>query len=167
MTQRPVGGLLSNDSSTGRLIIDEFIVEIVILIAKDPIDIHIGSRLRFIRDKRSMTLGHVGRKLGLTYQQIRKYESGDNRLSASRLYQLSALFGVEPAFFYDGLDLASAWGPSRGGGADHAALDPVLKRIANPEARYHIEKLIQILGGLQGEQTVEGGAKLYGEVGTP
>lgn len=110
---------------------------------KDPVDIHIGNRLKSAREARRMTLGQVGRDLGLTYQQIRKYESGENRLSASRLYRLSQLLLVEPAYFFRGLgpqDDADGGKPS-----DEPALAAALDRIGNPEIRRHLRGLIDIL----------------------
>ncbi|WP_168990578.1 helix-turn-helix domain-containing protein [Aureimonas flava] len=104
---------------------------------------HIGNRLRAVRERRGMTLGGVGRNLGLTYQQIRKYESGENRLSASRLYNLSLLFQVEPGYFFAGL------GPGDGECAPEASgaqtLSAALSRIDNPEVRHHLKGLIEVL----------------------
>ncbi len=90
-----------------------------------------------------MTLGQVGRDLGLTYQQIRKYESGENRLSASRLYQLSKLLKVEPAYFFRGLGSESDG--IMGRASEDPALSAALDRIGNPEIRRHLKGLIDVL----------------------
>lgn len=111
-------------------------------LGKDPIDVHIGSRLRLLRSDRQMTLQEAGNSVGITYQQIRKYESGDNRVSASTLYRLSRLFGVDPSFFFDGLAKA----PAQQNGADRIenplGLQDVLSRIEDTEVRTHLERLI-------------------------
>lgn len=112
---------------------------------KDPVDVHIGGRLRSAREARHLTLGQVGRNLGLTYQQIRKYESGENRLSASRLYQLSKLLMVEPAYFFRGLGDQSDG--LMGRASDDPALSAALDRIGNPEIRRHLKGLIDVLDG--------------------
>jgi len=90
-----------------------------------------------------MTLGQVGRSVGLTYQQIRKYESGENRLSASRLYGLSLVLKIEPSFFFQGL---SEGGEARTTGASgDPALVAALNRIGNPDIRHHLKGLIEVL----------------------
>ncbi|TMK32046.1 MAG: helix-turn-helix transcriptional regulator [Alphaproteobacteria bacterium] len=55
----------------------------------DPIDIHVGSRIRTRRIYLDMRQEELGRKLGLTFQQVQKYESGANRVSASRLWEIA------------------------------------------------------------------------------
>jgi transcriptional regulator with XRE-family HTH domain len=110
---------------------------------KDPIDIRIGSRLRAAREMRRMTLGQVGRSMGLTYQQIRKYESGENRLSASRLYHLSLLLAVEPGYFFRGLDGDGSGEPVTMDG--EPTLAAALDRIGSPEVRHHLRSLIEVL----------------------
>lgn len=134
---RPNGSGLAN-GGTIHFVFKEFSVP-----NKDPVDVHIGTRLRSAREARHMTLGQVGRDLSLTYQQIRKYESGENRLSASRLYQLSILLKVEPAYFFRGLDGASDG--IMGKASDDPALSAALDRIGNPEVRRHLKGLIDVL----------------------
>jgi transcriptional regulator with XRE-family HTH domain len=84
-------------------------------VAKDgphPIDVHVGSRVRRRRTLLGMNQTQLGEKLGITYQQILKYENGANRISASRLYQMTRILDVPVSFFFDGLDEgASAWSP--------------------------------------------------------
>jgi transcriptional regulator with XRE-family HTH domain len=84
-------------------------------VAKDgphPIDVHVGSRARLRRTLLGMNQTQLGEKLGITFQQIQKYENGFNRISASRLYQMTRILDVPVSFFFDGLDEgASAWSP--------------------------------------------------------
>jgi transcriptional regulator with XRE-family HTH domain len=67
------------------------------------IDRHIASRIREGRRAAGLTQGFVGDKLGITFQQIQKYERGDNRIAAGRLFEISQLFGVPFAYFFEGL----------------------------------------------------------------
>jgi transcriptional regulator with XRE-family HTH domain len=67
----------------------------------NPIDIHVGSRVRLRRMLVGMSQEKLGEALGLTFQQIQKYEKGANRIGASRLYQISQILGVPVQFFYD------------------------------------------------------------------
>jgi transcriptional regulator with XRE-family HTH domain len=67
----------------------------------NPVDIHVGGRVRFRRMLLGMSQEKLGERLGLTFQQVQKYEKGINRIGASRLYDLSQVLGVPVQFFYD------------------------------------------------------------------
>ncbi len=89
---------------------------------QSPIDTHVGSRMRLRRTLMGMSQERLGDALGLTFQQVQKYERGVNRVSASRLFDLSRVLDVPISFFYDDMPdrLAHAYGvPSgrSGGGA--------------------------------------------------
>ncbi len=74
------------------------------IVAKDgphPIDVHVGSRVRLRRTLLGMNQTQLGEKLGITFQQIQKYENGVNRISASRLYQMTRILDVPVSFFFD------------------------------------------------------------------
>jgi transcriptional regulator with XRE-family HTH domain len=71
----------------------------------NPIDIHVGSRVRMRRMLVGMSQEKLGDQLKLTFQQIQKYEKGANRIGASRLYQISRALDVPVDYFYDGLKL--------------------------------------------------------------
>lgn len=66
-----------------------------------PVDAHVGSRLRMRRTLLGLSQQKLGEKLGLTFQQIQKYERGANRIGASRLFELSRILDVKPAFFFE------------------------------------------------------------------
>jgi len=66
----------------------------------DPIDIHVGSRIRTRRIYLDMRQEELARKLGLTFQQVQKYESGANRVSASRLWEIAAILRTSLAYFF-------------------------------------------------------------------
>ena len=67
----------------------------------DPIDVHVGSRVRMRRTLLGKSQTNIGETLGLTFQQIQKYERGANRISSSKLYKLSNLLDVPVAYFFD------------------------------------------------------------------
>jgi transcriptional regulator with XRE-family HTH domain len=67
----------------------------------NPMDIHVGSRVRLRRMVIGMSQEKLGEKMGLTFQQIQKYEKGTNRIGASRLFQLSQIMDVPVQFFFE------------------------------------------------------------------
>ena len=68
----------------------------------NPIDIHVGSRIRLRRTMLGMSQEKLGESLGITFQQIQKYEKGTNRVGASRLQNISSILNVPVSFFFDG-----------------------------------------------------------------
>jgi len=67
----------------------------------DPVDRHVGSRLRLQRTLIGFSQQKLGQALGITFQQIQKYEHGTNRIGASRLYQISQILDVPVSFFFE------------------------------------------------------------------
>lgn len=74
----------------------------------NPIDVHVGSRIRLRRQLMKMSQEKLGDELGVTFQQVQKYERGANRVGASRLYRLSRVLEVPVQFFFEGLGEKSA-----------------------------------------------------------
>lgn len=72
--------------------------------AANPVDVHVGMRLRLRRQVLKMSQERLGNKLGVTFQQIQKYERGSNRVGASRLWKISQVLNVDVGFFFDGLE---------------------------------------------------------------
>jgi transcriptional regulator with XRE-family HTH domain len=70
----------------------------------DPIDVHVGRRVRLRRKELDMSQERLAEQLGLTFQQVQKYERGANRISASKLYRIAQVLSVHVAFFFNGLD---------------------------------------------------------------
>ncbi|MFK0207207.1 helix-turn-helix domain-containing protein [Agrobacterium sp. NPDC090283] len=68
----------------------------------NPIDIHVGSRIRLRRTLIGMSQERLGKNLGITFQQIQKYERGTNRVGASRLQNIAAILDVHVSFFFEG-----------------------------------------------------------------
>ena len=81
----------------------------------NPIDIHVGSRVRLRRTLLGMSQEKLADAVGLTFQQIQKYERGTNRIGSSRLYQFAQVLDVPVSFFFDGMPSETAGGgPSSG-----------------------------------------------------
>ncbi len=69
----------------------------------NPVDIHVGTRVRLRRQVMKMSQEKLGDQLGVTFQQVQKYERGSNRIGASRLWKISDVLDVPIGFFFDGL----------------------------------------------------------------
>ncbi|MEL7026157.1 MAG: helix-turn-helix transcriptional regulator [Pseudomonadota bacterium] len=74
---------------------------------KHPVDVHVGKRVRHRRWMVGMTQQQLAERVGIKFQQIQKYETGMNRISASRLWDISEALDVPVGFFFDGLDNAA------------------------------------------------------------
>ncbi|WP_369058515.1 helix-turn-helix domain-containing protein [Caulobacter sp. 73W] len=86
--------------------------------APNPTDIHVGARIRLRRKHLGISQTQLAEGLGLTFQQVQKYERGVNRVSASKLYDMARTMGVPISYFFDGLPDPTAETP-----ADVTALD--------------------------------------------
>lgn len=73
-----------------------------------PIDRNVGQKLRDVRRLHKMSQTELAKQLGLSFQQVQKYEQGSNRISAGRLYDLAVLFNVEIGYFFDDVPLPDA-----------------------------------------------------------
>jgi transcriptional regulator with XRE-family HTH domain len=91
---------------------------------QSPIDVHVGSRMRLRRTLMGMSQERLGEALGLTFQQVQKYERGVNRVSASRLFDLSRVLDVPISFFYDDMPepLANVYGGQAGSAGSRRAM---------------------------------------------
>src|SRR5215212_796589 len=109
----------------------------------NPIDIRVGARLRLRRNMLGLSQEKLGEAIGLTFQQVQKYERGANRIGASRLYELSRILDVPVSFFFDDTDPVRA--PATGGFAEPPAetfeSDPLRKQetIELVQAYFSIE----------------------------
>ncbi len=82
------------------------------------IDTHVGRQLRVLRASRGLTQENLAERIGISYQQLHKYETGANSISASRLYELAKLLAVSPDTFFDGLEGDEAAAPVLAASAD-------------------------------------------------
>lgn len=127
--------------------------------APNPIDKHVGARVRMRRMMVGMSQEKLGEHLGITFQQIQKYEKGTNRIGASRLQQISTVLGVPVAFFFEG---APSVGPEVDGMAeaqspayvadflatsDGLTLTRNFMRIPDPKVRRRIVDLVIAIAG--------------------
>ena len=71
----------------------------------DPVDVHVGGRLRLRRTLLGLSQGEIGGRLGFSWQQIQKYERGTSRIGASRLYRLSKILGVSVTYFFEDMPM--------------------------------------------------------------
>src|SRR5215203_3079760 len=85
----------------------------------NPIDVQVGSRVRLRRNMLGLSQEKLGEAIGLTFQQVQKYERGANRIGASRLHELSRVLDVPVSFFFDDTDPVRA--PAMGGFAEPPA----------------------------------------------
>lgn len=114
---------------------------------KHPVDVHVGKRIRQRRWMIGTTQQQLADAVGIKFQQIQKYETGMNRVSASRLWDIAATLGVPIGFFFEGL----AGGVEEGAEADDAlankeAMDLVRAFHAIPEAqRKRLLELARVL----------------------
>lgn len=104
--------------------------------ARNPIDLYVGGRVRMRRMLVGLSQEKLGDALGVTFQQIQKYEKGANRIGASRLHQIAQVLGVPVSFFYDGA--APAEGVTAGF-AEAPVLDHVADFLATSEG-LHLNK---------------------------
>ena len=131
----------------------------------NPVDVHVGARMRLRRTLLGMSQEKLGEALGLTFQQVQKYERGANRVGASRLFDLSRVLDVRVGYFFEDLSASDqASSPVeviRGKGAvvrDAHATDPMAKRetlelvrayysITDPKVREQVLAMAKTLGG--------------------
>ena len=88
-----------------------------------PVDIHVGARIKLRRTLMGLSQERLGEALGLTFQQVQKYERGVNRVGASRLFDLSRVLDVPISFFFDDMPDAN------GAGTQNAAADVGSRRV--------------------------------------
>lgn len=132
----------------------------------NPLDLHVGSRVRLQRMLLGMSQEKLGEQLGLTFQQIQKYEKGINRIGASRLYELAKVLGVSVQFFYEDAPGTNGEHKSQaaagGGLAERQAdtyvvdflssregveLNKAFVKIADPKVRRSLVDLVRSIAG--------------------
>jgi transcriptional regulator with XRE-family HTH domain len=115
-----------------------------------PVDVHVGKRIRHRRWLIGMTQQQLAEQVGIKFQQIQKYETGANRVSASRLWDISDALGVPVSFFFEGLqedkDTAPKAAVPEDLMGDKEALDLVRSYYAIPEnQRRRLFELARVL----------------------
>ncbi len=128
----------------------------------NPVDIHVGARVRLRRTLLGMSQEKLGEAIGLTFQQVQKYERGANRIGSSRLYDLSRVLDVPVSFFFDDMPagVAASSPAQRRGLAEEPVSyerDPMAKRetlelvrayykITDPQLRKRLFEMTKALG---------------------
>jgi transcriptional regulator with XRE-family HTH domain len=127
----------------------------------NPIDKHVGSRVRMRRVLVGLSQEKLGDSLGVTFQQVQKYEKGTNRIGASRLQQISSVLNVPIAFFFEDAPMeAERGGFSESGGSDYVvdflstsegvALTRAFMRIKDSKVRRRIIDLVSSVADAEG-----------------
>ena len=123
----------------------------------NPIDVHVGSRVRLRRSMQRMSQEKLGEALGITFQQIQKYEKGTNRIGASRMQQISQALNVPVSFFFEDAPVpnAAVEGMAESGSTSYVVdflgspegieLNRAFVRISNPALRRKVIDLVRTL----------------------
>ena len=113
---------------------------------KHPVDVHVGKRIRHRRWMVGMTQQQLADRVGIKFQQIQKYETGMNRVSASRLWDISEALGTSISFFFEGLSVQNEGTPATDPMADKEAMELIRTYYAIPEAqRRRLFELAKVL----------------------
>jgi transcriptional regulator with XRE-family HTH domain len=119
------------------------------------VDVHVGERLRSLREDKGLSQEALGQRVDVTFQQIQKYERGKNRVGASRLYEFARVFNVPVETFFEGLPADGAGDENAldmvnqlsrfGGSKEGSDLIAAFASIKDPRARRQILQLIRTL----------------------
>jgi len=130
-----------------------------------PVDLHVGTRIRMRRQLMNMSQEKLGNSLGVTFQQVQKYERGTNRVGASRLWDISRILDVPISFFYDGLDNDFEYVQAAEGdqmpiiydfinSSDGVALAKAVSKIKNKAVRRQILELARSLADSEDDEDI-------------
>ena len=121
----------------------------------NPIDIHVGSRVRLRRTMLGMSQEKLGESLGITFQQVQKYEKGTNRVGASRLQNIAAILNVPVSFFFEDApgeaapigmqENAATYVVNFLSSSEGLQLNRAFVRIADPKVRRRVIDLVRSL----------------------
>ena len=109
----------------------------------NPIDVHVGGRLRMRRILIGMSQEKLGENLAVTFQQIQKYEKGSNRISASRLYDISRILDVPVQFFFD--DIKDGNGTKKSNGQEQSDDFRMIDFLSNADGA----QLVRTFSGIE------------------
>ncbi len=111
------------------------------------IDQHIGQRVRERRIVLGLSQTALADGLGITFQQVQKYETGFDRISAGRLYGCAELLGVRPEYFYEGLEGSDTGTPYKTQSDEAVKLARAYYSIDDPVKRQHVRRLVRAIAG--------------------
>lgn len=112
----------------------------------NPVDVHVGGRLRMRRTLLGLSQEAIAERLGLTFQQVQKYERGSNRVSSSRLFDLCRILNVPVAYFFDEMDGNVA---KQSPGALQGKTPSAIELEQDPAARRETLELVRAYYGIQ------------------
>jgi transcriptional regulator with XRE-family HTH domain len=118
----------------------------------DPLDVLVGARIRILRKHRGMSQGRLAGKIGVTFQQVQKYEKGTNRVGASRLSRIASVLGVSVGELFESTEnkSAAAKSPFRLlAERDALRVLTAFSRTTNPRVRRAITKLLESVADRQ------------------
>jgi len=120
-------------------------IEVIMGILAKRVDAHVGGRIRDRRTGLGLTQEHLANALDISYQQVQKYETGANRVSAGRLYEVSKTLQSEVSFFFEGLDETVETMPIGHGGKNRSTIELVRNfgAINNPSIRAAVSGLVR------------------------
>jgi transcriptional regulator with XRE-family HTH domain len=125
----------------------------------DAIDVYVGGRVRMRRMILKMSQDNLGKQIGITFQQVQKYEKGTNRIGASRLQKIASVLGVAPSFFFrqEGTEPVSTGGTGSFQGLNDVsqflhsreglALNEAFLKISDPKIRQKVVALVKVMAG--------------------
>jgi transcriptional regulator with XRE-family HTH domain len=122
----------------------------------DPIDLHVGHRLRLARNLADVNQTELGEGIGVSFQAVQKYESADNRISASRMFAAAKFLGCSVAFFFDGCEGGSTGDDGGPFLSKELELIRALRSIMNETARDSLLQLIKQIGVSHSDQDEDG-----------
>lgn len=118
----------------------------------DPVDVHVGKRLRQARFLAGLSQEELGSGIGVSFQAVQKYEHGENRLSASRLFKAAKLLDRPVSFFFDELD-GDVLGSDPGAfSRDEIELVRYFRQIPSDDVREHLLQMTKRIGGADGPE---------------
>lgn len=118
----------------------------------DPVDVHVGRRLRQARFLAGMSQEELGAGIGVSFQAVQKYEHGENRLSASRLFKAARLLDRPISFFFEELGGETTTKESNGFTREEIELVRHFRQIPSEEVREHLLQMTKRIGTLDGAQ---------------
>jgi transcriptional regulator with XRE-family HTH domain len=108
---------------------------------------HVGERIRIRRTEMGLTQDELARQLAISYQQVQKYETGANRISAGRLYEIALKLTTDVSYFFEGFDSGRVTGQMAHGGHNRAAIELVrnFHEIKDENLRSAVANLLKAL----------------------
>lgn len=111
------------------------------------VDAHVGERIRQRRTALGLTQEHLANALDISYQQVQKYETGANRVSAGRLFEVAGKLDVDIGYFFEGLDTSTEIVPLEHGGKNRSTIELVrnFSQVTDPDVRSAVSGLVKSL----------------------